>query len=390
MSASRSLRLPEDLDRLAPPDSRERPQGLTVAAWVFGQWHRSALNDRQRAPGWTEYHLLRGAVPHFPGHEQPRTPWLGELDERDPRTWDSYVTLAADHGVDVLLWCWYWCGQPVLHEALEEGFLQSRERSRVRFAVMWTNQPFRFAPIPDYDPDSLARPEEMWRSLAYIVANYFGRSTYWHVDGRPFLAVWMAGRVKDALGVRGARAFFDDLRGLARRLGHDGIHLHASQGSTPVLSDLDAMGFDSYGLYNPILPAAEARPPEEDLVDYADAAAGVVQSVWQRMDAASALPCFPCASPGWDDTPRWNNVGNRPSGKPNRAIWPGRPLVVGSTPAAFEALLRAGLAYLNARPHTAPVLQVGSLNEWTEGHYLLPDTRWGHQYLQALARAVRP
>jgi hypothetical protein len=63
-------------------------------------------------------------------------------------------------------------------------------------------------------------------------------------------------------------------------------------------------------------------------------------------------------------------------------------VIVDETPEAFEAMVHAAFGYLNERPELARVLQIGSWNEWTEGHYMLPDTRWGEGYLQALARAL--
>ncbi len=64
-------------------------------------------------------------------------------------------------------------------------------------------------------------------------------------------------------------------------------------------------------------------------------------------------------------------------------------IVVDETPAAFEAMARAALAFLNQRPEIPPVLLVGVWNEWTEGHYVLPDTRLGYGTARALGRALR-
>lgn len=143
--AERPKRLPEDLERIVGPASLRKPDGLTVACYTFPHFHRSAYNDRLLGPGWTEYVLMRGCRPWFPGHNQPRTPMLGELDERLPSTWDVYFDLAKQHGVDAFIFDWYWYGGgPALHEALEEGFLGSARRDGVQFAVMWTNHPWAY------------------------------------------------------------------------------------------------------------------------------------------------------------------------------------------------------------------------------------------------------
>ena len=35
-----------------------------------------------------------------------------------------------------------------------------------------------------------------------------------------------------------------------------------------------------------------------------------------------------------------------------------------------------------------PILTIACFNEWTEGHYLLPDNRFGYGMLDALAEAL--
>lgn len=399
MPAPAPPRLPADLDRLVDPARCRRPEGLVVAAYTFPHFHRCAYNDRLYAKGWTEYVLARGARPWFAGHAQPRTPLLGELDERDPATWVTYVDLAVASGVDAFIWDWYWYdGAPAFHEALEEGYLPAPGRERTRFAVMWTNHPwaqwFPNTGVPADDgrqggwelltpaPES---PAQVWRSLAYIVARYFHDPHYWRLDGAPLLVVWEAGRLLDAFGAAGTRALLDELRAFARKLGHPGVHVHASHGSFAHFGRLAEMGFDSYGIYNPLLVAAEGRPPQEELLDFGALAAQVVGDTWARIDAMSPLPFFPGISPGWDDTPR-HTAPPRPQ-EPDRGRWPGTPILVDDSPAAFEALVRGALGFVN-RPSAPPVITIGCWNEWTEGHYLLPDTRFGYGIARALARGL--
>lgn len=327
---------------------------------------------------------MRGARPWFPGHEQPRQPLLGELDERDPQTWRVYVDLAADHGVDVFLWDWYWyCGEPAMHEALEEGFLRAPNRERVRFAVMWTNHPWMtlFPTLGAGYPrvrDAPDNPDEIRRSLAYVVSRYFHLPGYWHMDGRPVLVLWDGTRLASILGPEGLRGLLDDLRALARSLGHEGIHVHhdctIAAAARPgqlreAVGDLAAMGFDSTGLYAPI--AVASFRSGEDMPQYDALAAGIVRDLWPEVEAVSELPFWPAVGPGWDTSPRYAQ----------RARQPG-VVVRDDTPGGFEALVRAALE------RSAPVVTVGCWNEWTEGQYLLPDNRYGYGMLKALARAL--
>jgi hypothetical protein len=404
------FRLPRDLDRLVDPVKTTVPDDLTVACYVYPQWHPSAINNRLYGPGWTEYTFARGARPWFPGHQQPRTPLLGEMNERDPATWERYLELSGEHGVDVFIFDWYWYGgRPVLHEALEEGYLGARNRDKTGFAVMWTNHPwaywFQTAGVQPTDewltvwanelgawepthpaPES---SEDVWRSLSYIIARYFHEPGYWHLDGLPVLALWDLSLLLRTFGEDGTRALLDELRAFARKLGHDGIHFHAPCQEPAMVEarhKIAAVGINSYGIYNAIAMAVGGRPQEEDILDFQVLAADVVSKVWPEYDALLSLPCFPAVSPGCDDTPR-HVMPPRPD-QPKRRKWPATVIAVNDEPESFEALVRAALAYLNERPDMPPVLTIGSWNEWTEGHYLLPDTRYGFGILRALARAL--
>jgi hypothetical protein len=75
-------------------------------------------------------------------------------------------------------------------------------------------------------------------------------------------------------------------------------------------------------------------------------------------------------------------------------VWPGlshwgAPKVVrGDTPGAFEAFVKAAVGYARGQETSPRVLTIGCWNEWTEGHYLLPDTRFGYGMLEALASGL--
>ena len=375
-----------------------------VLCYTFPHWHRTALNDRLYAPGWTEYRLMRGARPWFPGHHQPRTPELGELDERQPATWDVYDRLAADAGITGFVFDWYWYEQrPAFHEALEEGYLSGERRTG--FAVMWTNHTwYRQLPTPgapdvgDFQamfggtgqgarelqceaPDDAL---EARRSLSYLVARYFHLPGYTRIDGRQLLVVWDAARLLRLYGRDGTSGLVAWLRQRAADLGHPSIHLHANQAGMDAFGQLAECGFDSYGVYNPIYLAAAERPDSEELTSYGDAVDDIIAHLWDRWDAMSELPFFPAIGPGWDSTPRFLQP-SRPQ-TPSRRAWPGGELVVGETSAEFGRLARAALARADPGHH---VVTIGSWNEWTEGQYLLPDTKHGQGMLRALGDAVR-
>jgi hypothetical protein len=384
---------------------------VTVACYTCPLWHPSAHFAKGFGPGWSEYTVMRGARPWFQGHHQPRTPLLGERDERDPATWELYIDLAAGHGVDVFIWDTYWyAGRPALHEALEDGYLGARNRDRVGFAAMWTNHPWVGRDgRPSDDDDTL---EGCRRSLGYLATRYFHEPGYWRIGGVPVLVVWDLAALLERFGIEQTAGLFAWLRRLSRSLGHDGVHLHANctpalaragwklAGGIDQLDQLEATGFDSYGIYTSIVPAGFARPRDEELPDYATLTRDVAEQLWPALEAASQLPFFPSVSPGYDESPRtipdvvpwWEGAPRsmppERGAEPDRTAWPGTGLiVVGETPDRFASHVSDALAHLAARPGQPQVLTIGCWNEFTEGQYLLPDTRLGSGMLQALARA---
>lgn len=391
------LRLPAHLDRIVTDSSLlKKPDNLTVACYTFPNYHPSAIHNKLYGPGWTEYNLLRPARPWFEGHQQPRGPLLGELDESKPGTWKKYNEIAKQHGIDVLIWDSYWYdGAPALHEALENGFLESSNKDYVKFACMWTNHPWYILfptmqtdGVPKYPPSYLPPDKDLdtcWQSMSYIVSRYFHLPNYWTIDGKPVLCIWDPNHLEKSIGVAGTKKLIADLREYAKSLGHNGIHIHASGFYSPNCKE---EGYDTSGSYNPLdWSASRFQPKENEICDYEIAAADVVIKIWPEEFKKKTIPYIPAVAPGWDSTPRFIPRHSRPP-KPDRDTWPGCTIFKNESPAAFKAFVQASFAYLNQHKEVPPILTIACFNEWTEGHYLLPDNRFGYGMLDALAEAL--
>ena len=55
----------------------------------------------------------------------------------------------------------------------------------------------------------------------------------------------------------------------------------------------------------------------------------------------------------------------------------------------FAAALKRAKAYADGKPNQHPLITINAWNEWTEGSYLEPCTRFGYGYLEAV-RSVFP
>lgn len=78
---------------------------------------------------------------------------------------------------------------------------------------------------------------------------------------------------------------------------------------------------------------------------------------------------YPNIIPGWDRSPR--------SGKKAQIVY-------GSTPELWKKHCKEALELVKNKEPEHRIIILRSWNEWGEGNYVEPDTRWGHAYLDAL------
>ena len=149
------------------------------------------------------------------------------------------------------------------------------------------------------------------------------------------------------------------------------------------------MGYSTAGSYNPLTWVADYYQPQDvELPDYGHVVADVVTKLWPEHYNRFEIPYLPSLSPGWDSTPRYIAPdGKRPT-TPERRKWPACVILENENPGAFKALVQASFAYLNQHPDVPPIITIACFNEWSEGHYLLPDNRFGYGMLDALGEAL--
>jgi hypothetical protein len=360
-----------------------------IAAYVYPGWHPIPERDASFHPGFTEWELVLACRPRFPGHAQPRVPALGTYDDRDPAEVGRRVRLAAAHGIDAFVYGFFWCrGKRVFEDALERGFLGSPEGRERPFALMWANRmPRRVLPVLRADLPVIERgrrvptdAEDFVRLVAHAAERYFHRPNYLRLDGRPYFSIFDSTFFLRELGLaEAARAIAEARAWLAAR-GFAGLHLAAIEPAAQVIGDVRDVGFDSVTSYV-LLPAWKGPL----LQDYAEAAARRAAE-WAGIARAARLPYAPAVSPGWDASPRGADFGPK---RPRKYPW--SPVVVGERPELFREALARALRYA-AEAAPGRLAFVASLNEWSEGHYLEPDTRFGDGWLEAVraARAEAP
>jgi hypothetical protein len=364
-----------------------------VAVYYFPNYHIDPRNEAWHGKGWTEWDLVKGATPRFPGHQQPKVPMWGYLDESKPETAQLQIDAAADHGIDAFIYDWYWYEDgPILNRALEEGFLKSPNNDRLKFSLMWANHDwiniFPYKRSTDHTLLKSGKVSDIAFDAAadYMIEKYFSHPSYWRVEGGLYVSFYeLMSLIQSMGGAEQTRAALDRLRDKTRKAGLGELHLNAVVWGIQNLPGeqtlenpsemVKAFGFDSVTSYVWIHNVTMETFPTVDYPEFAGRAA----IDWAKIRAEYEIPYFPNVSMGWDSSPRtvqtdvFDQLG-----------YPFTPILAGNTPKAFKASLEAVKVFLEDEQTAVPIVTINSWNEWTEGSYIEPDTVHGMAYLEAI------
>ena len=319
-------------------------------------------------------------------------PAWGYTDEKDPTEMARKIDAAADNGVDVFIFDWYYYDDgPFLNRALDEGFLKAPNTEKLKFALMWANHDWLdIHPYTKGDEQKIlypgrVTPETFDKIGDLIIKEYFTKPNYWTVDGKPYFSVYDVQKFVENFGsVEAARAAMDKLREKAVAAGLPGVHWNLVTWGNPVLPGekaaentpelLKKLGFDSGTSYVWI-----HHTPLPDLqTDYLKAMDDYF-AFWDKARAEYGVPYYPNVTMGWDPSPRY--VEQTPEGIKNYLV---TYTIGNNTPENFREALQRTKDRLLADPNGPRILNINSWNEWTEGSYIEPDSIHGTGYLEAI------
>ena len=377
---------------------------VEIVAIYFPSWH---VNDHYRAwygENFCEWELVKSARPIYPGHHQPKIPSWGYFDESNPEWSSREIDLAANHGITVFLFDWYWYnGVRIMEEALEKGFLRAPNRKRMKFAIMWANHNWGSWPaitgIPGMGKSGIWLPirhsaKDCDRVIDYCCTHYFSESNYWLVDGKPVFAIYDMTTFSLQLGgnIRIMEAL-ERMNERAVKNGFPGIYFIANVGCCDDniyccgwnrVHDAREMGFKSVFAYNIVrTPEYETLSENLPIVQYEN----VIQShqyAWEQIEK-DGLSHYPVVTLGCDVTPRWHRGIKLPM---NFRSWSYEPIIVNNTPGKFGYLCSLALRQTQKNSSGHRAVFINAWNEWTEGMYLLPEKRYGTAYLESLRNAI--
>lgn len=344
---------------------------VKTIAFYLPQFHPFKENDEWWGTGFTEWRNVARARPLFEGHEQPREPAdLGFYDLRVAETRAAQAALARQYGVHGFCYYYYWfAGRKVMQRPLQE--VVESGAPDFPFCICWANENWSRLWDGGNAEVLLEQAHNEQTDLAFIadVLPILKDPRYIRIDEKPLLVLYRASLLSNP------RETADRWRKAALDAGLPGLHLCAVLSFDVV--DPQIYGFDSAVEFPPhgfrvgdITNKIEVREPafRGRIYDY-----GAVVSYAIARPKAN-FPVYRTVSLGWDNTAR----------KRLDAL-----IFHGCTPALFEAWLGSLIEQAEQNlPEGQRLVFINAWNEWAEGTYLEPDSRWGHAFLEAHARAI--
>lgn len=366
-----------------------------VAAFVWPSYHP---DDRAKVfwpDGIGEWQTVISNKAKFEGHEQPRFPLWGYINEADPYVAEMEINAASDHGVNVFIFDWYWYdGLPFLEGQLNDGYLKARNNSKVKFYLMWANHDVSLGWDKRNSDDAFTGKNKavIWKGsidrqefekiCLRFIKNYFSHPSYYQIDGKPVFMIYdlnnfilgMGGieQSKDALDWFRKQTIKAGFKGLELQLSmrvEDDKNISVVQGEDIGTQKevVEKLGFNSLTHYQ-FCHFTDCKR------DYNEIIQDVVKD-WNIISNKYTAKYYPHVSVGWDASPRTYGL-----------IPQVQNIVKNNSPENFERALIQAKEFVDAHPQQAPLITINSWNEWTETSYLMPCTMFGYGYLDAVKR----
>ena len=371
-----------------------------VYAYYFPNWHVDSRNEQWHGKGWTEWEVAKCARPRFEGHEQPKIPLWGYEDEADPKVMEKKIACAKEYCVDGFIFdAYYYDDGPHRERCLNEGFLGAKNNEDFEFAVMWCDHDHTYThPSPRVFiapklKDSYVNEEQFITLTDHYIKDYFSRPNYIRVDGKILFIIFDVWKLRKEWGEAETRRIFDGFRQRVRDAGLGEMQLTCVTEKIAENFDefnpedkkelnrvIHALGIDEGIRYWWPIVDKNYFGLTNDYKDMLEPGIGT----FQRDKDLFEIPVDLDVMIGIDQSPR--TIQSEVYETLN--VYPYFPIAVNNTPELFEVGMKAAKEYAEREDYKGHFIGV-TWNEWTEGHYLEPDTKDGYARLEAIRRVMK-
>lgn len=357
-----------------------------VIAFYLPQYHPTPENDKYWGKGFTEWTNVTKAKPLFRGHYQPKLPAdLGFYDLRLPIIREQQAVMARKAGIEAFMYWHYWFGNGVMTlQDIFEDVLKSGKPD-FPFCLGWANHPWSnktWTKGKDFQHDSIIFEMKYPGKIDWVKHfNYclpaFKDKRYVTVDGKPLFYIWQPLHMPDL------KKFILCWQEMAKQNGLPGIHFvglrwernhevdYYHKNGLDAINDVNLKYAENHAFGNIILKKIRGA-----FVKYTGGHLNVIRKFdyakitpFLNSPDASREDVYPTILSGYDRTAR--------SGRKATVYY-------NYTPATFAKHIKQIVESVQNKPFEHRIIFLKSWNEWAEGNYVEPDSKYGNGYLNAL------
>lgn len=316
-------------------------------------------------PGWQSTYVNWKDIKGLPGSRSPGKPWpdrqplLEYYPEEELWVAEKHISWAAQYGISFFTYDWYWNGSKAEYDHALKNYLQSKNKNKLKFCLLWANH----YPVPN----TIKEYDDM---VAYWLNNYFNQASYYRIDEKPVIFLFTLDQLEANAKKFGesAKTLLTRANGTAKQKGYKGIYFVLTTNAKPndaLEGWLLDTGFNAYTAWNYVESKGTRVEDYDVMVD------GYLENYAAAAQTAKRLPYIVPASPGWDSRP-----------------WAGdtAPLRINPTPAKFERMLRSAKQLMDTNDKIPKILMIEAWNEFGEGSYIEPTKKWGFSYLETIRK----
>lgn len=355
-----------------------------ILAYYLPQFYPCDFNDKWYGKGFTEWINVGKAKPLFKGHYQPRIPAdLGYYDMRVPEVAIKQVELAKEAGVfGFCYWHYWWAGKRLLDMPAERLLKTGKPDFPIAFA--WANESW-YKKLWDVNvKKNILIMEQTYPGEKDNIEHFnyclpfFKDSRYLTFDGRPIFYIYQPLKMpnvenfihqwNDLIKASGVADSFYFV-GFAWKRGDENIV--KEKGFDAVTFDLGTVIGKSSNIFNRIWFAIHRRLCRLGFnIPLIYKYSRVINRSWNE-EYDSMEDILPIMIPNWDHTAR-------SAGK--------EMVIKDSNPSNFSIAAQKILEGVRRKKNK--IIMLKSWNEWAEGNYMEPDSKFGKGFINVLGKLV--
>lgn len=367
---------------------------VKIIAMYLPQYHRTPENDKWWGEGFTDWTTVKTSEPLYEGHRQPRIPLKEhyyDLSVLEEIKWQA--ELAKQYGISGFGIYHYWFSSDQVLLTKPAELIKNHPEVDIDYFFVWDNNswvrtwsrlkhntnawsPKVDSKLQDTSESMLAElkygDETEWKRHFDLLLPYFQDSRYIKINNRPVFSLF---NYNNKEIMKKMCKYWNEL---AIGAGFEGMFFLGR------LNPYDSADcFDALFTYEPMFSAWQnknivnrvfnkvkdqlEKNKELTVYDYDEVWKSILMNAEKRLEPNILFGGFV----SYDDTPRRGKAGR---------------VVKGETPEKFHKYL-SELVSISQRQGKEYVF-ITAWNEWGEGAYLEPDTRYEYEYLEAVKKVA--